>query len=165
MYEKVTEIRKPGRLPGESAKAYRAFGYYREQGPERSLRSAWRKYCTDSGRAETPCPGRWNSWSSKFHWVERAEAHDREEEAIMHAAHKAQLRKVGQRQSAFNLRKQVGLENHHARMERLFEKAELVPITDVTQTKTEVDGKKITTNKTTAKGLDMSGYAKLTRER
>ena len=58
------------RLPNESSKAYQAFCIYRDLGVERSLE----KVAQNRGK---PGSKSWlNTWSTKYHWVERAQAYD-----------------------------------------------------------------------------------------
>jgi len=58
------------RLPNESSKAYQAFCIYRDLGVERSLE----KVAQNRGK---PGSRSWlDSWSTKYHWVERARAYD-----------------------------------------------------------------------------------------
>ncbi len=58
------------RLPNESSKAYQAFCIYRDLGAERSLD----KVAQNRGK---PGSRSWlDSWSTKYHWVERARAYD-----------------------------------------------------------------------------------------
>ncbi len=64
----MTEIWE--RLPNESSKAYQAFCIYRDLGVERSLE----KVAQNRGK---PGSKSWlNTWSTKYHWVERAQAYD-----------------------------------------------------------------------------------------
>jgi hypothetical protein len=74
----------PERGRAESSRAYRAFCVYRDLGPHRSLDRAWKSSCSatdqgdDTGGTSSRHPGCWGTWSQKFNWVERAEAHDDE---------------------------------------------------------------------------------------
>src|SRR2546429_3005733 len=71
--------------PHESARAFAAFCRYRDLGPGRSVAAAWNAYQATKGAKGTidvvqqrsRPSGRWNFWSSKFHWVDRALAYDR----------------------------------------------------------------------------------------
>lgn len=68
------------RRDDESAKAYQAFGIYRDMDPaERSLDVAWRTY---AGQQESSkrATGRFTKWSTDYEWTERAEAYDAERE-------------------------------------------------------------------------------------
>lgn len=72
-----------GRQPGESMRAYKAFCFYRDQGPQRSLRTAYRLYQqTVKGRSVkgTSAPprsaGHWPEWSRRWEWAWRAAAYD-----------------------------------------------------------------------------------------
>ena len=63
-----------GKLPNESGRAYAAFCGYRDLGAERSIDGAYRAHRGAS--ATVRAPGRWFQWSTRFAWVERAEAFD-----------------------------------------------------------------------------------------
>lgn len=62
-------------LPGESARAFRAFCAYRDLGPERSLDAVAAALVPPSRRPRKP-PGRINKWSSDHRWAERARTFD-----------------------------------------------------------------------------------------
>jgi hypothetical protein len=76
------------RLPGESAKAYAAFGLYRELGPRRSLDEASRLYhaqpAPDGSRRPTDpkrrASGLIRRWAERWNWTGRALAWDHEVE-------------------------------------------------------------------------------------
>jgi hypothetical protein len=80
------------RLPKESVRDFRAFCFYRDLGPERSLQKAWRAYCLCQKRvrgnshtdpqhdsAVTKVPGAWTALSTKYQWVKRADAYDQQQ--------------------------------------------------------------------------------------
>jgi hypothetical protein len=91
------------RAPFESAKAFHAFCHFRDAGAGRSIAKGWsshRATCgvqTGTGRV----PSRWKTWSSRWGWVERADAWDADVEK--------------QKRSAF-LATQVDAAARHARM-------------------------------------------------
>src|SRR5438270_5048075 len=68
----------------ESARAFAAFCIYRDLGPGRSVAAAWNAHQVTSGVKRTidgvqqrsKPPGRWNLWSGKHRWVDRAAARD-----------------------------------------------------------------------------------------
>ena len=69
------------RREGESAKAYAAFGLYRDMDPrERSIDAA---YCAHSGaeRGAKGAPGYFNRWAQEHEWAARAAAYDAHREA------------------------------------------------------------------------------------
>jgi hypothetical protein len=77
-------------LPGESAKAYTAFGLYRDQGPRRSLEEASRAYhrrsapavnTTGTGRRRG-ASGQIRRWAQRWNWSARARAWDQELERV-----------------------------------------------------------------------------------
>lgn len=71
--------RGPKRLPAESARAFRAFRLYLNQGPGRSLDRAWRFFSAGSRGKDlvsTRRPGHWSRWCAKNQWVDRAAAYD-----------------------------------------------------------------------------------------
>ncbi len=66
--------------PSETAKAYHAFGHYRDMSPgDRSIDAAYRehvKHCEQGQTRGKRAAGFWQSWSTKHDWVSRAAAHD-----------------------------------------------------------------------------------------
>ena len=66
--------------PSETAKAYHAFGHYRDMSPgDRSIDAAYRehvKHCEQGQTRGKRAAGFWQSWSTKHDWVSRATAHD-----------------------------------------------------------------------------------------
>src|SRR6266851_4992508 len=67
------------RLPGESGRAFRAFCFYRDLGPDRSLDKAWKSFLDSNPgkpRRATRRDGHWSDWCRRFKWVERSDAHD-----------------------------------------------------------------------------------------
>lgn len=78
---------------GESRQALRAYLCYRDLGPNRCLAEAWRVYREiprigkspgrprlENARAGPPS-GQWTTWSTRFHWVERAAEYDAQVDA------------------------------------------------------------------------------------
>jgi hypothetical protein len=73
------------RLPGESAKAYRAFGLYRDLGARRSLNETSRIY--HSAPQESPerpreASGQIRLWANRWSWNARVEAWDQQLEQV-----------------------------------------------------------------------------------
>src|SRR5690348_6359267 len=76
------------RLRGEPLRAYRAYLVYRDLGPGRTLRGAWRRHREESrkrrgsrgrprlAKQESGPAGQWTQWSSQYRWVERAAVYD-----------------------------------------------------------------------------------------
>ena len=66
--------------PSETAKAYHAFGHYRDMPPaDRSIDAAYREHVQHCEQGQTRgkrAAGFWQSWSTKHDWVSRATAHD-----------------------------------------------------------------------------------------
>jgi hypothetical protein len=158
------------RLPGESARAYRAYLAYRDQGPQRSLTAAWKadrqksESATKAGKQGrgTRRAGHWPVWSSRWNWVARAEAYD----AILVATQRrAQLRsseQIEQRRFDFECKNQERLETRSDKIAALHSKTGDAPVTDVTTEVTERRlGKIVLKMKTYVKGLDGAGMAEL----
>jgi hypothetical protein len=84
------------RQPGESSRAFGAFCVYRDLGPRRSLRAAAEKfYERRSAAVLRQC----NTWSSAFHWVERASARDKHLDAEARRAQEEARREMAERQA------------------------------------------------------------------
>ena len=80
--------------PGESARAFGAFGAYRDLGPLRSVRGAAEKYYRRSTAAVLrQC----FTWSSTHLWVERAGAWDRHLDAEARRAQEEARREMAER--------------------------------------------------------------------
>jgi hypothetical protein len=79
------------RWPGESAREFRAYCFYRNLGVYRSLQKAWREYCQSEPRVAgklrgrprrggdvvTKCPGAWTALSRRYDWAKRTHQYDR----------------------------------------------------------------------------------------
>ena len=78
------------RWPGESAREFRAYCFYRNLTDGRSLQKAWRENCKSQrggggkrgrprrgGDVVTKCPGAWTALSRRYEWLKRAAAYDR----------------------------------------------------------------------------------------
>lgn len=77
------------RQPEESAKAYRAFTVYRDQGPQRSIRG--------TARAMARSATLLKDWSSRWGWVARCTAWDAQQRAIATAGYEAGVRAEAER--------------------------------------------------------------------
>ena len=84
MAEKLWE-----RQEGESAKAFEAFGVYRDLGPDRSIAKTGQKL----GKNLTTL----SEWSSKFEWVKRANAWDDEQDRVARNEQIKEIRKMRER--------------------------------------------------------------------
>lgn len=145
--------------PGESARAFAAFCIYRDLGAKRSLNAAYQE---QSGSTST-APGTWTAWSREHAWVERAEAYDQHLEQVRLAARDQRYRELESRRVDFEFENQDRLERRVRNIEKILDKADAHPITDVTQEKeTEHLGTaKVERSKTKVKGINFSGYARL----
>ena len=78
------------RWPGESAREFRAYCFYRNLTDGRSLQKAWGENCKSQrggggkrgrprrgGDVVTKCPGAWTALSRRYEWLKRAAAYDR----------------------------------------------------------------------------------------
>ena len=75
----------------ESAKAYEWFCRYRDMGPGRSHEKLNQKYSESISKKSLTL-----RWSSKYAWVERAEAYDAHLEAIKRETHEDRVRKTAE---------------------------------------------------------------------
>lgn len=93
--------------PNESAKSYLWFCKYRDMGSDRTLA----KVKTECKKTE----GKYNSmlerWSSKFNWVERAEAYDLYLERLKRKQREEDLKKMNDRHAKYALLMQTTLVN------------------------------------------------------
>lgn len=151
--------------PGESSRAFRAFAFYRELGPERSIDRAYTEYL--GGAKPGRAPGQWNAWSRERAWVERASAYDAHVDQEKRKARERKIRELEDRRFDFELKNQAALERRVERMDELLDKAEATPVTDVVQVKEEesLQHATKTTTKTVVRALKLSGYARTVQER
>lgn len=75
----------------ESAKAYEWFCRYRDMGPGRSHDKLHQKYSESASKKSMTL-----RWSSRYAWVERAEAYDAHIEAIKREANEDRVRKTAE---------------------------------------------------------------------
>jgi hypothetical protein len=107
--------------PGESAEAYLAFSIYRDLGPWRSARQAYRKWRAQrpAGAPARPAlSGAWKRWHRKWRWQERAFACDREIDRQQCAARQAAKAAYENRRLAYEIDR---LKAQRARETRRFE--------------------------------------------
>jgi len=153
------------RLHGESLRAFSAFQIYRDLGPTRTLDKAWHSYREARGESPTArCPGPRARWSVKYEWVKRAAEFDAVLDAAGRAAQIERRRKLEERRAEFEFLNQERLEKRVAQMDLVLAKADVAPITDVTQSKQEIVKGKATETKTKVKGINFSGYASFVRQ-
>jgi hypothetical protein len=165
------------REPGESARAFAAFCLYRDLGTGRSLAAAWNAYQVTNGVASklnsvdsvkqqrSKPPGRWNLWSGKYRWVERAAAHDRKIDEAKCAALLEQRIKFEERREAFKFEDQQEMVKHVNDMNDMLHKRAVAPYTDITQEKEVTEERKKIRTRTQVKGVKGSDYAPLMKQR
>lgn len=85
---------------GETHKAYLAFSAYRNLGPNRSMSRAISEM-PESNRGGKPETTRrwWETWSSRYDWIERAKAWDLEQERLRRVALQREAVEMGKRQA------------------------------------------------------------------
>ena len=152
---------------GESPQAERAYRIYRDLGPSRCLAEAWRIYREtppigkSRGRprlahAEAgPPSGQWTTWSTGFHWVERAAEYDAQVDA-------EKLRSSMEKQSSkVELELQECCERLVWELEARLDTMANLSITSSTECKQKFEGKHVTTTTTQSQGIDLFAYAML----
>ena len=167
----------PQPLPGESANAYRAFGFFCDQGPGRTLNLAWRNYCAHCGsliqptepathatKRMTRCPGQWTRWSTQFQWVERATAFDLRVADRKRAKRAEQKEALEEQRFQFELKSQTDLEYRYEKIGETLDKYHAAPVNEITQQKDEVIDGKQTRTSTRVKAPRGGDIAKLLRE-
>lgn len=155
------------RLGNESGTAYLAYSHYRDLGLARSIDKAWAVFAATRdtlAKQTAKTSTRWHGWSAKYEWVKRAAAFDAETEAIQRAARVARLIALEERRADYDFANQDRLEQRVGKMEKVLDKADAAPITDVTQSKDETVRGQTTSTKTKIKGINFSGYASLVRQ-
>lgn len=151
------------RQPGEGSKAWAAFVVYRDFGPERTITKAWRRFANKS-EGES---GRWELWSRKFKWVERAAAYDKHLDDLERGERERELARLAKRRAQFEFKVQDNLEELTVWLRTAVEKHNAAPITDIErQEDKEVtvgdSGQiEVRTVKTKVKGMRTAGLARL----
>jgi hypothetical protein len=157
------------RQGGESSRAYRAFCFYCDLGPDRSLDRAWQQFCgSETNRSGTQSkrrPGYWAAWCTKYDWVTRTEAYDDAIEEEKLAAGERRRRELQERRSRFEEREQSHIEGILEKTDTMLRKMTEAPVTDVTQTKTETIDGVVTRTKTRVVAIKGRDVAVLLKER
>ncbi len=83
--------------PHEPARAFNAFTVYRDLGPKRTLREAFRQ---ETGKESAQPNGTWTRWYTDWQWSLRAGAWDRELDALGREAAIAERGRMGERHAA-----------------------------------------------------------------
>ncbi len=145
------------RLPSESARAYRAFCFYRDLGPNRSLDRAWKHFHAEQGKDSTSArrPGYWTDWSTKNNWVERAQAHDDAMDADKRRAAAETRQKLCEMREQFAIEAQDRAQERVRRLDSTMERMAAAPLSEVTQVKYD----RVTRIKTTTKVKPLDGPA------
>jgi hypothetical protein len=148
-----------GRMPGESAAAYRAFCIYRDLGTKRSLVAARMADRPTSEPATRASAGHWRGWSSKWNWVARAKAHDTLATFIERQTERYRRQQLEQRRFEFEMANQDRLESRIAKTGVLISRAAAAPVVDITQWITTRTGNRVHKVKTHIEGLDVGGFS------
>ena len=170
-------VLRPDRLPGEPARAYSAFRAYRDQGPQRSLRTAriadlqngdkvpqsCRPRLTNG--ATRPSAGHWTAWSRQWNWVERAAAYDAMVDVSTREAQCYRVVEIEKRRLDFEIANQHRLSKRLEKIDALLIKAiDAPPVGFTRSTKRRWwDGSSVQT-KTQITGLDIVGYVALLKQ-
>lgn len=151
------------RLPSESPRAYAAFISYRDLGTGRSIDKAFE--ALNQGKKRKGRPSEWFDWSRKNRWVKRAEAWDARCEAIQQAEFDARLKQLAHDQANFAVEEFRRLVERVRKADRILDKADAHPITDVVQEQETVGMKgEVTKKRTKIRGVSFAGYATLMKE-
>ena len=117
--------------PGESSKAYQAFRLYRDFGPMRSMNAVWDVERARKQQHAGSTPQTWKRWSSRFSWVERAQAFDHHKERLEQEAYDTQLHELLKRRMMREMRVQGDFESLADRLQARIEKLVEMPPTTV----------------------------------
>jgi hypothetical protein len=158
----VPKQRNPwDRLKGETPKAYAAFRVYRDLGPDnRSIDKCFISQSHSKATAER-AHREWFNWSRDNRWVERAIAWDDHCGATADAEFQKRLREKVRKQADFAIEEFNRLVDRVRKADRILDKADVHPITDVEQETDNGDG---TRKRTKVKGINFAGYASLMKE-
>src|ERR1700722_15966713 len=156
-----------GRLPDESARAYRAFCEYCDLGPNRSLDRAWESFCAQSNpgrvRQSARRPGHWAGWSQEFQWVKRAQTHDDQIDEARREANIQRRRKLEDLRLGFELEEQEQIQKLVRITNEKVEKEAAVANVEVTRSSQDKDTGIIIRSK--AKAFSPNGMAVLLKAR
>jgi hypothetical protein len=150
-----------GRLPDEPAKQFAAFCIYRDLGPGRSIALAVRRA---KQRDAAGTLRRWEEWSSRFGWVERAAAYDAHLDAQDREMRAKLLAELQGRRFKFEIWNQRRIERRIARMEKLIDRCETAPPTDTVKRERKKVGRRVVVTEIEEKGLKLSGYASVVKQ-
>jgi hypothetical protein len=155
----------PARLPDETARAYRAFCVYRDLGPDRSLDRAWQRFCANQGKEHGPAmrrPGHWTAWSTRFQWVDRADAYDDLIDETRRIADAEFSRKHQQDRSRFKHQDEPRMEKLVLTIDDVFERLAKASQMEAIQVSFDkATGKKITTKIKALNGRDLAALVKV----
>jgi hypothetical protein len=154
-----SSIASAGRMPGESAAAYRAFCAYRDQGPKRSLVAAQMADRPKAEPATRASAGYWAVWSSRWNWVARAKAYDEVVASTRRRAQRHCDQQLEQRRFEFECRNQERLETRVGKIGVLVSRAAQAPTTDITEWTVSRTGSRVYKRKTHMEGLNVAGFA------
>ena len=159
----------PGRLTGESSRAYQAFRTYRDLGPGRSLDLAYESFCSVSNpgklRRSARRPGYWAEWSHKFNWVERAEAYDDLIDETRRKADEELERKLQDRRAQFAIEAQEQTQDLARKLHSTFDKMMGAPLTEVIRVqKDPATGIKTSTKVKALNGRELAELARAVNE-
>lgn len=152
------------RTPEESRQAYAAFCAYRDLGPTRSQEKAYA--ALNPHKKRTNRISEYFKWSSKFEWVKRAEAFDAYAEEIQRREFEVRLKQLAHQQADFAVEEFKRLVERVRKADRILDKADAHPISDVVQESETVDkdGKQTGKKRTKIRGVNFAGYAALMKE-
>ena len=160
----ITPIRPallgPERMAGESSRAYRAFCYYCDLGPDRSQDLAWQRFRADRGTAPGSSrrrPGYWAAWATRFDWVERAEEHDDLIEQARRTEDAERRRQLREGRARFEQKDLAQTEKLVGSLDEVVDRLTKAPLNEVVQvTRDKVTGKKTTTKIKGLSGRDIA---------
>jgi hypothetical protein len=151
-------------LSGETDAAFAAYLLYRGLDPgRRSIDAAYALWAQQRGvdRTGRRASSRFFVWSRDFEWVARVKEFDAANAATLAEATLDQRKALDAQRHAFELRNQKELESRVERIDRLLDKLEEAPPTDVTIQTTEAGVVRVQS----VKGLDAAKYAALLKAR
>jgi hypothetical protein len=146
------------RQPKESPKAYAAFCAYRDLGPTRSVEKAFAALKPDTKRSGRPAE--WYGWSRRFEWVKRTEEFDAYTEEVQRKHFDARLKQLAHEQADFAVEEFRRLVERVRKADRILDKADALPLTDVELIEEE-NGKR---KRKKVRGMDLARYAALMKE-
>jgi hypothetical protein len=104
-------------------------------------------------------------WSRRFHCVKRAEAWDARNEEIQQAEFDARLKQLARDQADFAVEEFKRLVQRVRKADRILDKADSHPITDVIQEQESIGMKgEVIKKRTKIRGVNFAGYASLMKE-